>query len=112
MTLDFGTQLAGMTFRLRFRIGSDQASGAGGWTIDDLALAGITNTPFPTLVADQGTCDAGGGGDAGVGGDAGTGSTGGDDGGCCDAGPMRASNTLAVLGVALVLGRRRRRRRA
>ncbi|MEO6772694.1 MAG: M36 family metallopeptidase [Kofleriaceae bacterium] len=106
VTLAFGTQLAGQTFLLRFRIGSDEASGAGGWTIDNVAVTGITNTPFPALVANTGTCN-GNGSDAGTGGD----DTGGmDTGGCCDAGPLRTGNLLTVLGVTLLLGRRRRRR--
>jgi hypothetical protein len=103
VTLDFGTHLAGMTFQLRFRIGSDDAQGAGGWTIDNLAVTGITNTPFPALVPNN--CN-------GNGGDAGNGSgnsSGQDDGGCCDAGPMRTGNLMVVLGVTLVLRRRRKR---
>jgi hypothetical protein len=27
-----------------------------GWEIDNLAVQGITNLPFPALVADQGQC--------------------------------------------------------
>ena len=104
VTLDFGSQLAGQTFLLRFRIGSDEAQGAGGWTIDNVAVTGITNTPFPALVANTGSCN-GNGSDAGNGGDDTGGMT---DGGCCDAGPMRTGNLLAVLGVTLVLRRRRK----
>jgi hypothetical protein len=48
-TLDFGTTFAGQTVRLRFRIGTDESVGAAGWTIDDLAFAGIINTPFPAV---------------------------------------------------------------
>jgi hypothetical protein len=110
VTLDFGTQLAGQTFLIRFRIGSDDAQGAGGWTIDNVAVTGITNTPFPALVANTGSCN-GNGSDAGNGGgddDDGGGTM--NDGGCCDAGPLRTGNLLAVLGVTLLLGRRRRRR--
>ncbi|HEU0037006.1 MAG TPA: M36 family metallopeptidase [Kofleriaceae bacterium] len=95
-TLDFGTQLAGKTFQLRFRIGTDQAAGAPGWELDDVAFTGIVGTPFPAQVADATDCDGGpGGGD--------------DDGGCCDAGPLRGSNVLAGLAVAALLLRRRRR---
>jgi len=101
VTLDFGTHLAGMTFQLRFRIGSDDAQGAGGWTIDNVAATGLTNTPFPALVGNTGGCK-GNGGDAGNGGTS-------DNGGCCDAGPMRTGNLLAVLGVTFVLRRRRKR---
>lgn len=55
-TLDFGTQLAGKTVRLRFRIGSDQFVGDEGWTLDDLAFGGVTNRPFGVLMPDTATC--------------------------------------------------------
>jgi hypothetical protein len=29
-----------------------------GWNIDDIAVSGITNTPFPTLVPEPSTCTA------------------------------------------------------
>ena len=61
--LDFGTQLAGETVRLRFRIGTDEAIGAPGWELDDLAFSGITNTPFATWKADGGHCSSGTTGD-------------------------------------------------
>jgi hypothetical protein len=53
LSLDFGTQLAGKTVKLRFRVGSDLSVGAAGWDIDDLGFTGIDNTPFSVLVADQ-----------------------------------------------------------
>ncbi|APR80050.1 Chitinase [Minicystis rosea] len=56
VTLDLGTALAGKTARIRFRIGTDEAEGDFGWDIDDIAITGIDDTPFPTVVADQGTC--------------------------------------------------------
>lgn len=116
VTLDFGTQLASQTFRLRFRIGTDQAQGGGGWTIDDVILTGLTNKPFPAQVADQGSCatpqpDAGMV-DPGV--DAGHTTDGGAvtdpvDGGCCSATPLHGTSILMSLGVlGLVLRRRRR----
>lgn len=105
LTLDLGTQLAGKQFRLRFRIGTDQASGDEGWTIDDIAFSGIVGTPFPTQVVDDQSCAAPDPGD----GDMDPNDTD-DDGGCCDAGPLRGSSTLLALGVlGLVLRRRRRR---
>jgi hypothetical protein len=52
--VDLGTALAGQTFRIRFRAGSDEAVGAPGWDIDELSFTGVTNTPFDTLVADAG----------------------------------------------------------
>jgi uncharacterized protein (TIGR03382 family) len=58
VSLTFGTQLAGRTIRLRFRIGTDAAAGGGGWEIDDLTFAGLTNTPFPVINAEGATCQA------------------------------------------------------
>ncbi len=56
VTLDLGTQLAGKTIQVRFRVGSDSGVGDGGWDIDDFAFAGLSNTPFPTLVDNAGSC--------------------------------------------------------
>jgi MYXO-CTERM domain-containing protein len=56
VTLDFGSAFAGKTVRLRFRIGTDDAVGAHGWELDDLAFSGIDNTPFASLVPDGTTC--------------------------------------------------------
>jgi hypothetical protein len=106
LTLDLGTKLAGKTFQLRFRIATDQASGDAGWTIHSVAVTGLVGTPFPSQVADTGTCTPGGG-DAGT-----TPAT--DGGGCCQGGPGPAGPGLLALGVLGVLGVRglawRRRR--
>jgi len=92
--LNFGTRLAGQTFQLRFRIGTDEASGGPGWLLDNFQVSGASNTPFPTVVADRGNCDRP--------------ET--DDGGCCQVGGMSTGNLAAALGVlGLVLRRRRRR---
>jgi len=56
VTLDFGNAFAGENVRIRFRVGSDVAVGAPGWTIDDIAVSGITNTPFGVVVDDDGVC--------------------------------------------------------
>jgi hypothetical protein len=64
VTLDFGTALAGKKVKLRFRMGSDLNTGAEGWFIDDIAFAGITSTPFATIVAN--TCMHGPHADAGT----------------------------------------------
>ena len=56
VTLDLGTKLAGKTVKIRFRLGSDGGTSDAGWDIDDLAFAGITNKPFPTLVDDTSIC--------------------------------------------------------
>jgi hypothetical protein len=115
VTLDFGTNLAGMTVKLRFRIGTDSAAGDEGWDIDDVAFEGITNTPFPSQVEDR---------------TAGCGVTPpippkpptpptppkpprlpvDDQPGCCDAGPIRSSNLVLALGLLGLLLRRRRAR--
>lgn len=55
--LDFGTALAGHSVELGFRVGTDQAAGAIGWFVDRVAVAGITNTPFPALVAQADVCN-------------------------------------------------------
>src|SRR5262249_2515024 len=47
LELDFGMQLAGMTFQLRFRIGTDVNTSFTGWLIDDITIHGLSNTPFP-----------------------------------------------------------------
>lgn len=100
VTIDFGKALAGQTFRLRFRIGTDSGAGTAGWDIDDVALTGLVDTPFPTRIADDGNCDP----------------TAPDDndpitsggGGCCDS--RGESNGLLPLSVVALMLRRRRRR--
>jgi MYXO-CTERM domain-containing protein len=98
VTLDFGANLAGKTFQLRFRVGSDSNTGGAGWLIDDVAFTGITGTPFPTLVADAGHCEPG------------PRTMNKDDGGCCQAGGMGTGNVAATIGVLGLLLLRRRRR--
>ncbi|MBK9034497.1 MAG: M36 family metallopeptidase [Myxococcales bacterium] len=99
VVLDFGTQLAGTTFRLRFRIGTDASASAPGWDIDNLVVTGITNTPFPVVVADADACTAP------------PDQT--DDGGCCSTnGGAGAGSSLAGGLVVAALLRRRRRRAA
>lgn len=56
LTMSFGTQFAGQQVQLRFRVGSDFIVGAAGWNIDNIAVTGITNTPFPALTAETSTC--------------------------------------------------------
>jgi hypothetical protein len=58
LTLDFGTQLAGQAVQLRFRVGSGTCCAAAGWQLDDIAVTGITNAPFPSLVAEPAVCTA------------------------------------------------------
>jgi len=58
MTLNFGNLFAGLTVMLRFRLGADDNTAFAGWIIDDVAVSGINNTPFPSLVTETGTCTA------------------------------------------------------
>ena len=110
VALDFGTQLAGQTFKVRFRVGTDQAVGATGWTIDNVAFTGLDNTPFPTQVADTHSCTVSTSPtDAGItSSDAGTLPGIPVDGGCCDAGPLRTGNLMIAFGVLALIRRRRR----
>jgi MYXO-CTERM domain-containing protein len=59
VSLDLGTNFAGDTVRLRFRIGTDQAAGAEGWFIDNVAFTGITNTPFADVTVETEACQQG-----------------------------------------------------
>lgn len=98
VTVDFGTALAGHTFQVRFRIGTDAGTGDYGWDLDDVAFEGILGTPFSSQVSDDGNCEpvtpiddpivSGGGG-------------------CCQGG--RASNGVLAL-IVLAMVRRRRAR--
>jgi len=66
LALDFGTQFAGQPVQLRFRLGTDSccapsgppAPVPSGWQLDDIAITGITNTPFPGFVAEPTKCVA------------------------------------------------------
>jgi large repetitive protein len=58
VSLDFGTVFAGLTVQVRFRIGTDAAVAFSGWTIDDVEVDGITNTPFPIQVPEAAACTA------------------------------------------------------
>lgn len=55
-TINFGTTLANKTVKVRFRVGTDQLMGAGGWYIDDIAFTGLTNKPFSAQLAEDGMC--------------------------------------------------------
>jgi hypothetical protein len=58
LELDFGTQFAGTTFQIRFRLGTDGGAAFVGWFLDDVTVHGIINTPFPIVVAEPSTCTA------------------------------------------------------
>lgn len=55
-TLDLGASYAGQVIQVRLRIGADQAAAGAGWDVDSIGFTGITNRPFPSLVADRGMC--------------------------------------------------------
>lgn len=111
LTVNFGMSLAGQTFQVRFRIGSDFALGAEGWFIDDIAFTGLTNTPFSGLIADATECEPSDDTTDDMTDDATDTTDGGsDDGGCCQS--NSASSSL-VLGLGLLaLSRRSRRARS
>lgn len=131
--LNFGTKLAGLTVRLRFRIATNTVRAAAGWTIDDLRFEGLASGPFPHWVANAAACAPGEtGGDepttGGPGGDPGDSSSGGgdsdsdsasagsataggnaEDAGCGCASEPRPAGVLGhALALLLLLGRRRR----
>lgn len=54
--VDMGTMYAGQTVRVRFRIGSDDASAVKGWEVDDIAFTGLTDLPFTSVAPDPNTC--------------------------------------------------------
>ncbi len=58
VSLDFGTVFAGLTVQVRFRLGADANTAFSGWTIDDVQVDGITNTPFPIQAPDTTSCTA------------------------------------------------------
>jgi hypothetical protein len=55
-SLNLGTIYANQEVRIRFRIGADPSTGAPGWDIDDIAIGGLTTTPFTSLVSQAGVC--------------------------------------------------------
>jgi uncharacterized protein (TIGR03382 family) len=92
-TLNLGKSFAGKTVQLRFRTGSDDYTGWGGWTLKWVSFDGITNSPFTVAATnlDGGKCAAKAGSKSGC-------STGGDG--------LGAAALLALM--ALALQRRRR----
>jgi hypothetical protein len=94
VTLDFGTQFANKTFQIRFRVATDAAAGGPGWDLDEVEFHGIAGKPFPNQDADAAECALPGDDE---------------DGGCCDAGPLRAQTAMLALGLLALLVRKRRR---
>jgi len=58
-TVNLGTAYAGQTVRLAWVIHTDPGFATEGWEVDDIAIAGITNAPFPRVVADRQACAPG-----------------------------------------------------
>jgi hypothetical protein len=58
VSLNLGTAFANQDVRIRFRIGADESTGAPGWDVDDIAVGGLTNTPFTALVGQSTVCRA------------------------------------------------------
>lgn len=56
VTVNLGTQYANRTVWVRWVVGSDEAVGREGWTIDDVSFTGLTNTPFRHAVGHRGKC--------------------------------------------------------
>ncbi|MDC0668906.1 M36 family metallopeptidase [Nannocystis radixulma] len=56
LVLEFGKKLAGLTMRLRFRIGTSFDISAPGWTIDNLSFEGLVDAPFPRWIPDAAAC--------------------------------------------------------
>jgi len=56
VTVSLGSSFAGKTVLVRFRRGGLFTTGSNLWEIDDVAFTGITNKPFPVVVADRGRC--------------------------------------------------------
>lgn len=56
VTRTLGTTYANQNVQIRFRVGSDDSTGAPGWQIDNIAISGLTNTPFGGLVAEAAAC--------------------------------------------------------
>lgn len=55
-TVDLGTTYQGKTVQVRFRLGTDPATGAGGWDIDEIAFTGLAGTPFVGRQAHRAMC--------------------------------------------------------
>lgn len=58
-TVNLGTAYAGQTVRLAWEIHTDPSFATEGWEVDDIAITGITNAPFPRVVADRQACAPG-----------------------------------------------------
>ena len=55
-TVNLGTAYAGQIVRLAWVIHTDPSFATEGWEVDDIVITGITNAPFPRVVADRQAC--------------------------------------------------------
>ena len=62
VVVNLGTAYAGQRVRFRFVVATDLAAGGSGWEVDDIAVDGITNTPFPGIVPQRMDCASAGAG--------------------------------------------------
>jgi hypothetical protein len=103
VTLDFGTQLASLPFKIRFRLATDNSGASVGWDIDNVAFTGLAGTPFPSQTADATACEDGitppDGGEPAPS----------DDAGCCETGSGGDGALVLAIGVLVALRRRRAR---
>ena len=58
-TVNLGTAYAGQIVRLAWVIHTDPSFATEGWEVDDIVITGITNAPFPRVVADRQACAPG-----------------------------------------------------
>jgi hypothetical protein len=56
VTVSLGVQYAGQNVQIRFRVGTDIATGRPGVEIRNITTTGLTNTPFTAVVASIGVC--------------------------------------------------------
>jgi hypothetical protein len=59
VTVNLGTQFAGQDVRIRFRVGTDTLGFGTGIEIRNIAVSGITNTPFNAVIPHRGVCPTG-----------------------------------------------------
>jgi len=55
VTVNLGTTFANQDVRVRFRVGSDDNTGAFGWELDNFVFNGLTNKPFVSVQANAAT---------------------------------------------------------
>src|SRR5262249_26824049 len=56
VTVSLGTQYSGQDVRVRFRVGTDSLGFGSGIEIRNIAVTGLTNTPFTAVVPHRGVC--------------------------------------------------------